>query len=257
MQRRPDISFSLSVIIPTLNEAPGIDRLLENLRAVRDAHADLSVEVIVVDGGSTDQTVDLVRDRVDQTLVSPAGRAIQMNAGAAQAKHAVLLFLHGDTLLPQEFIVLLQQAYDRGLSWGRFDVQFDSAARRFRGLAWMMNWRSRLSGICTGDQGIFVRRDIFQQMGGYAPIPLMEDIELSRRLRRLQSPACIRCPVITASRRWQQGGYWATVWLMWTMRWRYFFGASPATLAKIYYPKNDVETQTDAQAKTRCDVSHD
>jgi rSAM/selenodomain-associated transferase 2 len=239
MQTPPEISFSLSVIIPTLNEASRICRLLENIQLVRDARPDLLVEVIVVDGGSTDQTVALVEDRAEQVLTSPAGRAIQMNTGAAQAKHAVLLFLHGDTLLPRRSISLLQQAIDTGACWGRFDVQFDCAAKRFRVLAWMMNGRSRLTGICTGDQGIFVRRDVFDQVGGYAPIALMEDIELSRRLRRLQSPFSIRRPVITASRRWQRGGYWTTVWLMWSLRWRYFFGASPATLAKIYYPTKD------------------
>jgi rSAM/selenodomain-associated transferase 2 len=239
MQTPPDISFSLSVIIPTLNEAPRICRLLENIQRVRDARPDLLVEVIVVDGGSTDQTVALAQDRAEQVLTSPAGRAAQMNAGAAQAKHAVLLFLHGDTLLPRRSISLLQQAIDIGACWGRFDVQFDCAAKRFRALAWMMNGRSRLTGICTGDQGIFVRRDVFEQVGGYAPIALMEDIELSRRLRRLQSPFSIRRPVITTSRRWQQNGFWATVWLMWSLRWRYFFGASPETLAKIYYPPKD------------------
>jgi hypothetical protein len=149
------------------------------------------------------------------------------------------LFLHGDTLLPRRSITLLQQAYDVGACWGRFDVQFDCAAKRFRSLAWMMNGRSRLTGICTGDQGIFVRRDVFEQVGGYAHIALMEDIELSRRLRRLQSPFSIRRPVITASRRWQYGGYWTIVWLMWSLRWRYFFGASPERLAKIYYPTKD------------------
>jgi rSAM/selenodomain-associated transferase 2 len=239
MQTPSAISFSLSVIIPTLNEAPRICRLLENIQLVRDARADVLVEVIVVDGGSTDQTVALVGDRVEQLLTSPAGRAAQMNAGADKAKHAVLLFFHGDTLLPRQSLSLLLQAYDVGACWGRFDVQFDCAAKRFRGLAWMMNGRSCLTGICTGDQGIFVRRDVFEQVGGYAHIALMEDIELSRRLRRLQSPFSIRRPVITASRRWQQNGYWTTVWLMWTLRWRYFFGASPATLAKMYYPTKD------------------
>ena len=236
MHKPPDINFSLSVIIPTLNEAPRICGLLENIQAVRDARPDLLVEVIVVDGGSSDQTIALAQDLAEQVFTSPAGRAVQMNAGAAQAKHGVLLFLHGDTLLPQETISLLQQAIDIGAHWGRFDVQFDSAAKRFRALAYMMNGRSRLTGICTGDQGIFVRRDIFEQVGGYAPIALMEDIELSRRLRRLQSPFIIRRPVITASRRWQRAGYWSTVWLMWSLRWRYFFGASPETLARIYYP---------------------
>jgi rSAM/selenodomain-associated transferase 2 len=249
MQTPPDIDFSLSVIIPTLNEAPRICRLLENIQLVRDARPDLRVEVIVVDGGSTDQTVALARGCVDQVLTSPAGRAVQMNAGAAQAKHAVLLFLHGDTLLPRRSISLLQRAYDGGACWGRFDVQFDSVAKRFCSLAWMMNGRSRLTGICTGDQGIFVRRDIFEQVGGYAPIALMEDIELSRRLRRLRSPFGIRCPVITASRRWQRGGYWSTVWLMWSLRWRYFFGASPETLAKIYYPtKNKTPRREESEA---------
>lgn len=257
MQTRPNTSFSLSVIIPTLNEALRIDHLLENIHAVRNARSDVAVEVILVDGGSTDNTVALARERVDLVLTSPAGRATQMNAGAAEAKHEVVLFLHSDTLLPVNSIALLQQAHAGGSFWGRFDVQFDSAAKRFRSLGWMMNWRSRLSGICTGDQGIFVRRDIFQQVGGYAPIALMEDIELSRRLRRLQPPVCLHCPVITASRRWQQSGYWTTVWLMLSLRWRYFFGASPLALAKIYYPKNEGDLRENRQSKAQCDVRHD
>ncbi|MFT6841242.1 MAG: rSAM/selenodomain-associated transferase 2 [Candidatus Azotimanducaceae bacterium] len=257
MRTCPDSKFSLSVIIPTLNEAPRIARLLDNIQAVRDAQPDFPVEVIVVDGGSTDQTFALTQHRVDRFMASAAGRAIQMNAGAAHASHTTLLFLHADTLLPLQAVSFLRQAFDAGASWGRFNVQFDAPARRFRGLAWMMNGRSRLTGICTGDQGIFVQRYVFQAIGGYAPIALMEDVELSRRLRRLQRPACIQYPVITASRRWQQRGYWSTVWLMWSLRWRYFFGASPAALAKIYYPKKDGPLTKDAPASACCDVTHD
>jgi len=257
MQTRHSANFSLSVIIPTLNEASVITHLLDNIEAIRSAQKDLPLEIVVVDGGSTDETLALVRGRVDTIVASPAGRATQMNAGAALARHAVLLFLHGDTLLPRHAIALLQRAFDTGAGWGRFDVQFDSPAWRFRGLAWMMNGRSRLTGICTGDQAIFVRRDTFRQVGGFAPIALMEDIELSRRLRCLQRPVCIRDPVVTASRRWQQSGYWATVWLMWSLRWRYFFGASPAALAKIYYPKTDSHLKKSHDTDSCSDVIHD
>jgi rSAM/selenodomain-associated transferase 2 len=244
MQTRPELAFSLSVIIPTLNEGQVIRRSLANIRALGDALPDLSVEVILVDGGSADQTIALAREGADQIVETSAGRARQMNAGAAKARHAVLLFLHGDTLLPHDCLSILQQAFDRGAYWGRFDVQFDSPAWRFRGLAWMMNWRSRITGICTGDQAIFVRRDMFEQLGGFASIDLMEDIELSRRLRRLQPPFCIHSPVVTACRRWQRGGFWATVWLMWSLRWRYFWGASPATLVNTYYPSRHVIKDT-------------
>ncbi len=222
--------LQISIVLPALNEAAGIAATLAALAPLRAA----GHEVLVVDGGSSDGTPALCAGLADAVLVGPRGRARQMNAGAAQARGAVLLFLHADTQLPADAAAVVQQAVAGGALWGRFDVHIDGRPRLLRVVAALMNLRSRWTGIATGDQAIFVRRATFQAVGGFADQPLMEDIELSRRLRRLATPACLRERVHTSGRRWEQRGVWRTIWLMWRLRWRYWRGTSPEALAQAY-----------------------
>ena len=220
----------LSVVIPVLDEAVGIGATLQALALLRAA----GHEVIVADGGSSDGTAALAEPGADRVIAAPRGRARQMNAGAAVAQGEVLLFLHADTVLPPGADRLIQQAMADGAVWGRFDVGIRGRSRWFPVIAALMNTRSRLTGIATGDQAIFVRREAFLQLGGYADQPLMEDIELSRRLRGQAAPACLRERAWTSGRRWEQRGVWPTIVLMWRLRWRYWRGESPEALARAY-----------------------
>jgi len=220
---------TLSVIVPALNEAAQIGACLEALQPLRAA----GHELIVVDGGSHDATADIARAAADRVLAAPRGRAAQMNAGARLARGAALLFLHADTRLPPRADVLVLEALAR-TAWGRFDVSIDSPRALLSLVAAMMNLRSRLTGIATGDQAIFVRRALFDAQGGYAPIPLMEDIELSRRLRRLGPPACLRARARSSARRWESRGVLRTILLMWRLRLAFWLGADPARLAERY-----------------------
>ncbi len=220
----------LSIIVPALNEAAGIVSMLSALAPLRARGA----EVIVVDGGSQDGTAELADSQADRVVAALRGRARQMNAGAALARAPVLLFLHADTRLPEGADRSIQTAVAGGASWGRFDVRIDGRARMLRVVAFMMNLRSRLSGIATGDQAIFVTRLAFQRAGGFPDQPLMEDIELSRRLCKLAAPACLPDTVVTSGRRWERHGVWRTIFLMWWLRWRYWRGASPQALAEAY-----------------------
>lgn len=220
----------LSIVIPCLDEAAGIVATLEALRPLRER----GHEVIVVDAGS-DGTAELARPHADRVLRSPRGRAVQMNRGARAASGDVLLFLHADTRLPPS----AERAIRRGLEgtgrlWGRFDVRLSGRRFCLRVIETLMSWRSRLTGIATGDQAIFVTRERFQAVGGYREIPLMEDIELSRALRRLGPPVCLRERVVTSSRRWERNGVARTVLLMWWLRLRFYLGADPADLAARY-----------------------
>jgi rSAM/selenodomain-associated transferase 2 len=222
-------AMSLSIVIPVLNEASGIVRLLNGLAGLRMRGA----QVVVVDGGSTDDTCALAAPLADAVIQSKAGRANQMNAGAAHAKGDALLFLHADSLLPPEADVLIAAAL-ANCPWGRFDVRFDGTDFPMPVIAAMMNLRSRVTGIATGDQAMFMRREVFACLGGFAPIPLMEDIELSQRLKRVGPPACLQQSVMTSSRRWEKQGVWRTVFLMWRLRLAYFLGADPRKLAIAY-----------------------
>lgn len=220
----------LSIVMPVLDEAAAIEATLRSLAPLRARGA----ELIVADGGSRDATVALATPWADRVLRSERGRARQMNAGAAQAQGEVLLFLHADTVLPPEADACIARALAAGRDWGRFDVHIVGRPRMLRVVAALMNRRSRLTGIATGDQAIFVRRAVFEQLGGFAEQPLMEDIELSRRLRRLGRPACLRERVSTSGRRWESRGVWRTIVLMWWLRARYWLGASPQALARAY-----------------------
>jgi len=221
---------SLSIIIPALNEAAGIETLLQGLQAMRAA----GTELVLVDGGSTDGTPELAARWVDVVTAAPQGRAVQMNAGAAMARGEVLLFLHADTCLPDAADAMVGQAIAGGALWGRFDVLIEGRPPMLRVVAAMMNCRSRLTGVATGDQAIFVMASVFHALGGFPEQPLMEDIELSRRLKRQGRPACLRARVITSGRRWEHRGVWRTIMLMWWIRWRYWRGESAARLARAY-----------------------
>ncbi len=222
----------LSVIVPVLNEARRIGRARAGLQGLRAS----GHEVIVVDGGSDDATVERVEPHADRVLHAAPGRARQMNAGAAAATGEVLLFLHVDTALPAGGAAAIREAVeDRAALWGRFDVRLSGAHPLLRVVERAMNVRSRLTGIATGDQALFVRREVFAASGGFPEIALMEDVALSRRLKQLAPPACLRQQVVTSSRRWDRNGLLRTVWLMWRLRLAYAFGADPGRLAQRYY----------------------
>ncbi len=221
---------SLRIVVPVLNEGRALGARLSALRPLRERGA----EVVVVDGGSTDETWAVARAQADGLLVAPRGRGAQMNAGATGSRAEVLLFLHADTALPPGADGLIRQALSSGSPWGRFDLRIDGRHPLLRPTEHLINLRSRLTGIATGDQAIFVRREVFEQTGGFADIPLMEDIDLTARLRRMGPPACIATPVVTSGRRWERHGVLRTVLLMWSLRARYFFGAHPQALADVY-----------------------
>ncbi len=223
--------MQVSIIMPVLDEG---DVLAHSLAALQDLRA-AGHELILVDGGSRDGSLRLAAGLADRILHSPPGRARQMNAGAAMAGGDVLLFLHADTRLPATALNDIPQAL-RASVWGRFDVRLSGRAWPLRIIERLMNRRSCLTGMATGDQAIFVRRAVFEQVGGYPDIPLMEDLELSRRLKRLSRPACVHTPVITSSRRWEEQGILRTVLLMWSLRLAWFLGVPPRRLARIYYP---------------------
>ena len=220
----------ISVVIPVRNEAQALPGLLEDLADLRATGA----ELILVDGGSSDGTCELALGRVDQLLRTDSGRALQMNAGAALARGEYLWFVHADTRVSPEAIRrLLDVLIERPL-WGRFDVRLSARGSMFRVIGSMISLRSRLTGIASGDQGIFVARATFEALGGYADSPLMEDLELCRRLKRLAWPCCLRPALITSSRRWEQQGIWRTLLLMWRLRLAYYCGVSPEKLARQY-----------------------
>ncbi len=222
----------LSFILPVLNESAGLGATLAGLESLRQNGA----EIIVVDGGSSDASPLLARSMGATVMETGQGRGRQMNAGARQASGDILVFVHGDTRLPKSVLDFLENGGLKRAAWGYFNVSLSGSSWQFRLIESLINWRSRLSGIGTGDQVIFVRRELFVETGGYADIPLMEDIELCKRLKRHHGrPVRVPLVVITSSRRWQQQGIARTVVLMWCLRLAYFIGVSPGRLAKIYY----------------------
>ena len=221
----------LSIIVPVLNEGEGIAPTLDALADLRA----LGTEVIVVDGGSRDATIQRARLRADRVISAPRGRALQMNAGAAKATGDVLLFLHADTQLPRDADHVLLNGLERsGRAWGRFNVKIEGRSPLLILVGWLMGLRSRVTGIATGDQAIFVRRDAFQTAGGFPEIPLMEDIALCKRLKRISAPLCLSERVVTSGRRWEKHGVINTIVLMWRLRLAYYFGADPNELAQQY-----------------------
>lgn len=223
--------MKLSIIVPVLNEAQQLPHALESLSPVRERGA----EVIVVDGGSEDATLAAAARLGVRLVNSSRGRARQMNAGARIAGGEILLFLHVDTVLPENADRLIEtEMGDRQRVWGRFDVHIQGRSWMLRVIATLMNWRSRISGIATGDQAIFVARSAFESVGGYPDQPLMEDIELCKRLRALSPPACLRPCAVTSGRRWESQGVWRTIILMWRLRWAYWRGVPASVLANVY-----------------------
>jgi rSAM/selenodomain-associated transferase 2 len=220
------VDARLSIVVPALNEAAGIGAALAVLAPLRAR----GHEVIVVDGGSDDATAALAAPLCDRMLAAPRGRALQMNAGARAARGDALVFLHADTRLPADADRMISQAL-HSFSWGRFDVSIEGRHPLLGVVAWAMNLRSRLTGIATGDQAIFVRRDAF---AGFPEIPLMEDVAFSKTMRRHGAPACLRARVVTSGRRWERHGVLRTVALMWRLRLLYFLGARPDELARRY-----------------------
>jgi len=221
----------LSIIVPTLNEETDLGATLEALQALRRR----GVEILVVDGGSADRSVSIACSLSDFVTEAPRGRASQMNAGAARAAGQVLLFLHADTRLPPDADRLILDGLARsGRLWGRFDVAIASHHPLLRAAARLMNLRSRLTGIATGDQAIFVHREVFRACGGFPDLPLMEDIAFTKALKQDGRPLCLSCRVVTSARRWEKRGVIRTIFLMWRLRLAYYFGADPVQLAKRY-----------------------
>lgn len=221
----------LSVVIPTLDEASAIASTLQALASARRR----GVEVVVVDAGSHDETVSLAMPLADRVLQSARGRAQQMNVGAQAASGRVLCFLHADSTLPDRFdTAVLEGIGHQAMAWGRFDVHIEGRHRGLAAVAAMMNLRSRISGIATGDQSIFATRALFEALGGFPEQPLMEDVEFSKRAKRVGRPICLRDRVRTSGRRWERNGFVATVLLMWRLRLAYYLGVDPAHLQRRY-----------------------
>jgi rSAM/selenodomain-associated transferase 2 len=225
-----------SIIVPVLNEAP---RIVKFLSALRQQTSEVAAETIVVDGGSSDDTVRSAAQHCDRIVEAPRGRARQQNAGAKVAAGDILVFLHADTQLPPNAFSLIGAALASQHVWGRFNVTLQSDDPRLKTVATMMNVRSRLSGIATGDQCIFVRRDAFEAVGGFPNQAIMEDVELSKRLKRISPPVCLRERVITSARRWERRGVWRTIALMWSLRFAYAIGVPPDRLAAHYVYSDD------------------
>ena len=224
----------LSFIVPVLNEAVGIERFLQSLRACCKQRC----EIIVVDGGSRDATTSLAAPYCDQLVVSATGRAVQLNVGARRSSGTLLCFVHADSLLPFAADETIRAALGNGVrQWGRFDVRLSGRQPLLRVVERMMNWRSRLTGIATGDQAIFMTRELYESVGGFPEIALMEDIAMSRKLKSLGPPACLSQRLVSSSRRWEKNGVLRTILLMWKLRLLYFLGADPARLARRYYDR--------------------
>jgi rSAM/selenodomain-associated transferase 2 len=221
----------ISIIVPVLNEAERLNVFLGDLQSRA-----VGCEIILVDGGSSDATLAIAQELGTRMVSSVRGRAAQMNAGATIAQGEYLLFLHADTQLPEGFVRAIEVACGSDeAAWGRFDVRIDGDGAMLRIVAAMMCWRSRLTGIATGDQALFMHRALFIKMGGFPAIALMEDIAFCNAAKKISAPKCLRERVVTSGRRWQQRGVWRTILQMWWFRAAYFFGADPKVLEQKYY----------------------
>jgi rSAM/selenodomain-associated transferase 2 len=225
----PSAMGRLTIVVPVLNEAAIIVAALAALAPLRARGA----EIIVADGYSRDGTARLAEPFADRIITVRRGRGAAMNAGAALGTGDALLFLHADTTLPDNADRLIDVALAHR-AWGRFDLRIAGRHPLLTVIARMINFRSRVTGVATGDQAIFVSREAFQKVGGFPELPLMEDIAISRRLRRLCRPFCIATPAVTSGRRWEQNGVIRTILLMWRLRLSYYLGVEPALLAELY-----------------------
>ncbi len=222
--------MQFSIIIPTLNEQEGIENFLIALQPLRQQS-----ELILADGGSADNTITLATPLVDRIINCSQGRAIQMNRGASHARGDILIFMHADTFLPENALSLIQSSLTRNKLWGRFNIELEGRSPLLKVIALLMNCRSKWTGIATGDQVIFVTKALFNTVGHYPAIALMEDIALSSMLKLYSPPACLEAKVRSSARRWEQFGLIKTILLMWSLRLRYYFGSHPDKLAQLYY----------------------
>jgi len=220
-----------SLIIPVFNEGDNIANVLRPLQSLRQR----GWSIVVVDGESTDDTFHKAKPFANKVITSSPGRAKQMNAGVAEATGDVLLFLHADTMLPVNFESEMQKFIASDLQWGRFDVILSGNRLMFYIIAWFINTRSRLTRVSTGDQALFFKRRFFEQLKGYADVPLMEDVDICKRSRVMSEPFFSDHKVITSSRRWEKNGIWKTIWLMWCLRYAYYKGEDPKELHRKYY----------------------
>ncbi len=220
-----------SIIIPTLNESSNLCYALEQLLDSIECLSE--VEIMISDGGSSDDTIQLATQYPVKLINAAKGRARQMNAGAQHSTGDWLVFLHADTRLPDNWMALIARTES---TWGRFDIRLSGSHWMLRIIEKAINLRSRKTSIATGDQALFFQRDFFNQLGGFPDIPLMEDIAMSSQARKISTPACIRQVAITSSRRWEQNGILRTILLMWMIRFAYWLGVKPDTLRRIYYP---------------------
>lgn len=222
--------MQFSIIIPTLNEQDGIEKCLMALQPLRQQS-----ELILADGNSTDKTITLAGPWVDRIVNCPQGRAIQMNRAASHARGDILIFIHADTFLPENALAMIESSLNRNKLWGRFNIELEGYSPLLKVIALLMNCRSKWTGIATGDQVIFVTKALFNKVGQYPSIALMEDIALSSMLKQYSPPACLKAKVHSSARRWEQFGLIKTILLMWSLRLRYFFGTHPDKLAQLYY----------------------
>ncbi|HVR15847.1 MAG TPA: TIGR04283 family arsenosugar biosynthesis glycosyltransferase [Candidatus Limnocylindrales bacterium] len=221
--------MNISVVLPVLNEEQSIRGTLQSLIRLTP------YEIIVVDGGSRDRTLEICKEFAVDVMHAERGRARQMNVGARRASGEVLLFLHADTRLPQSALNDIAAALsDSRYLGGRFDVELEGAHWMLKIVGTLINWRSRATKVATGDQALFVRREVFDRMGGFPDIPLMEDIAFCRALKRIGGVACLRSRVITSARRWERNGVWRTIFKMWSLKVCYLAGVSPMRLKRFY-----------------------
>lgn len=223
-------TMHFSIIIPTLNEQDGIEKFLMALQPFRQQS-----ELILADGGSTDRTITLASPWVDLIINCPQGRAIQMNQAASHARGDSLIFIHADTFLPENALSIIQSSLSQKKLWGRFNIELVGRSPLLKVIGLLMNYRSKWTGIATGDQVIFVTKALFNTVGHYPNIALMEDIALCSKLKQYGPPACIKAKVHSSARRWEQFGLIKTILLMWSLRLRYYFGTHPDILAQLYY----------------------